>query len=40
ANSDAHSTVILSNVDENMMHKLGINITCEPNYETKKLYHK
>ncbi|MBR6880389.1 MAG: DUF1846 domain-containing protein [Clostridiales bacterium] len=40
ANTDAHSTVILSNVDENLLHKLGINITCEPAYETKKLYHK
>ncbi len=39
-NSDAHSTTMLSNVDMNMMHKLGINITCEPTYETKKLYHK
>ena len=38
--SDAHSTTMLSNVDMNMMHKLGINITCEPTYETKKLYHK
>jgi len=36
----AHSTVILSQVDENLMKKLGINLTCEPNYQTKKLYHK
>ena len=36
---DAHSTVILSRVDENVLHKLGINITCEPQYQTKKLYH-
>jgi uncharacterized protein (UPF0371 family) len=36
---DAHSTVILSRVDENVFHKLGINITCEPQYQTKKLYH-
>lgn len=37
---EAHSTVILSSVDENVFHKLGINITCEPQYQTKKLYHK
>ncbi|NLV37114.1 MAG: DUF1846 domain-containing protein [Clostridiaceae bacterium] len=37
---EAHSTVILSRVDENVFHKLGINITCEPQYQTKKLYHK
>ncbi|MBQ1702915.1 MAG: DUF1846 domain-containing protein, partial [Oscillospiraceae bacterium] len=37
---EAHSTVILSQVDENLMKKLGINLTCEPVYESKKLYHK
>ncbi len=37
---EAHSSVILSQVDENMFRKLGINLTCEPKYETKKLYHK
>ncbi|AGC69016.1 hypothetical protein Cst_c20430 [Thermoclostridium stercorarium subsp. stercorarium DSM 8532] len=37
---EAHSTVILSKVDENVFHKLGINITCEPQYQTNKLYHK
>ncbi|NLK35258.1 MAG: DUF1846 domain-containing protein [Gracilibacteraceae bacterium] len=37
---EAHSTVILSKVDENVFHKLGINITCEPQYQSKKLYHK
>ena len=36
---EAHSTVILSRVDENVFRKLGINITFEPNYNTKKLYH-
>jgi uncharacterized protein (UPF0371 family) len=36
---EAHSTVILSRVDENVFHKLGLNITCEPQYQTKKLYH-
>ncbi|NLO38344.1 MAG: DUF1846 domain-containing protein [Ruminiclostridium sp.] len=37
---EAHSTVILSRVDENVFQKLGINITCEPQYQTKKLYHR
>jgi uncharacterized protein (UPF0371 family) len=37
---EAHSTVILSRVDENIFHKLGVNVTCEPQYQSKKLYHK
>lgn len=37
---EAHSSVILSQVDENVFRKLGINLTCEPKYQTKKLYHK
>jgi len=37
---EAHSSVILSRVDENIFHKLGVNITCEPQYQTNKLYHK
>jgi len=37
---EAHSSVILSRVDENVFSKLGINLTCEPQYQTKKLYHK
>jgi uncharacterized protein (UPF0371 family) len=37
---EAHSTVILSQVDEDIYRKLGINLTCEPQYHTKKLYHK
>ncbi len=37
--TEAHSTVILSRVDENVFRKLGVNITCEPKYQTKKLYH-
>ena len=39
-NCEAHSTVILSRVDENVFQKLGINLTCEPKYQTKKLYHR
>ena len=37
---EAHSTVILSQVDLGVLHKLGVNVTCEPKYQTKKLYHK
>ncbi len=37
--TEAHSTVILSRVDENVFRKLGVNLTCEPKYQTKKLYH-
>ena len=37
---EAHSTVILSSVDVNVFHKLGMNLTCEPKYQTKKLYHR
>ncbi len=37
---EAHSTVILSQVDEGMLSKLGMNVTCEPAYQTNRLYHK
>ncbi|MBQ9080753.1 MAG: DUF1846 domain-containing protein [Clostridia bacterium] len=37
---EAHSTVILSSVDAGVFKKLGVNLTCEPVYQTKKLYHK
>ena len=37
---EAHSTVILSQVDETVFRKLGVNLTCEPKYQTKKLYHR
>lgn len=37
---EVHSTVILSQVDENVFRKLGVNLTCEPQYQTRKLYHK
>ena len=32
---EVHSTVILSSVDENVFRKLGVNLTCEPVYQTK-----
>ncbi len=35
-----HSSVILSSVDEGVFRNLGMQLTCEPHYETKKLYHK
>ena len=37
--AEAHSSVLLSRVDENVFKKLGINLTCEPTYQTQKLYH-
>lgn len=37
---EAHSSVILSEVDKKTFKKLGVNLTCEPKYQTKKLYHK
>lgn len=39
AGCEAHSSVILSQVDAKTMKKLGINLTCEPRYQVKKLYH-
>ncbi len=37
---EAHSTVLLSQVDENIFRRLGVNLTSEPQYQTNKLYHK
>jgi uncharacterized protein (UPF0371 family) len=37
---EAHSSVILSEIDERVFRQLGVNLTCEPRYETHKLYHK
>ena len=37
---EAHSSVILASVDEGIFRKLGLHYTCEPNYQTKKLYHR
>ncbi len=36
---EAHSTVILSSADRRTFKKLGINMTCDPRYQVKKLYH-
>lgn len=38
--AEVHSSVILSQVDESAFKKLGMNLTCEPKYQNKKLYHK
>lgn len=39
-NCEVHSTVILSSVDNNTFKRLGVNLTCDPQYQTHKLYHK
>ena len=39
-NCEAHSTVILSQVDDGVFGRLGVNLTCEPTYQTNRLYHK
>ena len=36
---EVHSSVILSQIDSSTFKKLGINLTCEPKYQVKKLYH-
>ncbi len=37
---DAHSSVVLSGVDENVFRRLAVNVTCEPHFENQKLFHK
>ena len=37
---DAHFTVILSQEDDSLLRRLGIHVSCEPQYEVKRLYHK
>ena len=39
-NSEVHSSVILSEVDMGVFKSLGMNVTCEPIFESNKLYHK
>ena len=39
-NSEAHSSVILSQVDIGIFRQLGVNITCEPVYQNKRLFHR
>ena len=38
--SEAHSSVILSQVDEKLFGKLGVNVTSEAAYQSNRLYHK
>ncbi|HHY81909.1 MAG TPA: DUF1846 family protein, partial [Clostridiales bacterium] len=35
---EMHSTHILSSTDESVLHKLGINVTCDPNFPSEDLY--
>ncbi len=37
---EAHSTVLLSSVDEDIYRRLGIHLTCEPRYQVNRLFHK
>ena len=37
---EVHTTVLLSSVDVNIFKRLGVNLTCDPQYQTHKLYHK
>ena len=37
---EAHSSVILSHVDAELFKKIGVNISFEPKYQAKKLFHK
>lgn len=36
---EMHSSVLLANVDYTTLKRLGIRLSCEPRYHTKKLYH-
>ena len=38
--SEVHSTVILSQVDTSTFRKLGMHLSCEAAYQTKKLFHR
>ncbi len=37
--ADAHFSVIISEEDERILRRLGVNVSCEPKYETTSLYH-
>lgn len=37
---DAHFSVVISEVDIKLLQKLGIHVSCDAKYESKKLYHK
>ena len=38
--SEVHFTVIISEEDERFLQRLGMNVSCQPRYETSRLYHK
>ena len=38
-NCNAHCSVILSSLDTAIFRRLRINLTCEPKYQNKKLFH-
>ena len=38
-NTEVHSSVILSQVDTQVFRRLGVHLTSEPTYQSKKLYH-
>ena len=40
AGCEAHSSVIISQIDLDTFRRLGFTLTCEPVYETKKLFHR
>jgi uncharacterized protein (UPF0371 family) len=37
--AEVHSSVILAQVDTDVFRKLGAKLSCEPKYQTKKLFH-
>ncbi len=37
---EAHASVMLAQVDESILRKLGIHLTCEPTYATARLFHR
>ncbi len=37
---EAHATVILPQVDDNIFRRLKVNLTCDARHQTHKLYHK
>ena len=37
---EAHSSVILSQVDEELFKRIGMNVSCDPVYQSNRLYHK
>ena len=40
-NCQAHSTVLLSSVDEQLLKKIGVQLTCSPKYEEEdRKYHR